>query len=257
MDRSAVDVLLFAGIYHSGFVYEPAIAAMIAGKLDLNARVEPRERKTVAFDVLNGGLGFLNACQIATELIASGGCETALVVASEIESNGPGCPVHPRGVVETGAALLLTRTAGESGFGDVVVSVHGEYLTDFEAYCAQRDGTSFVQVEQTGAFEEHLFDCIPAAVDRLLALEGLELTQIRWILPPQRSRAFIAELSRRMQLAPERVVDVTRPEGDLFTSALPHALEHVLVGGLARPGDLALLIDVAAGVQVGCALYRF
>jgi 3-oxoacyl-[acyl-carrier-protein] synthase III len=257
MDRSAVDVLLFAGIYHTGFVYEPAIAAMIAGALDLNARVEPRDRKTVAFDVLNGGLGFLNACQVATEMIASGGCETALVVASEVENNGRGCPARPRGVVETGAALLLTRTAGESaGFSDVVVSVHGEYLADFETYCAQRDGASFVQVEETGALDEHLFDCIPVAVDRLLALEGVDLTEVRWILPPQRSRAFISQLSRRMHLAPDRVVDVTRPEGDLFTSALPHALEHVLVGGLARPGDLALLIDVAAGVQVGCALYR-
>jgi 3-oxoacyl-[acyl-carrier-protein] synthase-3 len=116
---------------------------------------------------------------------------------------------------------------------------------------------SFVQVDGTGALEEHLLDCIPGAIDRLLALEGLELSQIRWIVPPQRSAAFISRLSRRMCLTRDRFVDVTRPEGDLFTSAMAHGLEHVLASGGARPGDVALLVDAAAGIQVGCALYRF
>ena len=44
---------------------------------------------------------------------------------------------------------------------------------------------------------------------------------------------------------------------DLYTSSLPHAADHAIRRQLVHPGDLALMLSVGSGIQVGCALYQF
>ena len=87
-DVSDIELLIFAGVTRTGYVSEPAIAAMVAGKMKMNDIIESEEdKKTFAFDVYNGALGFLNGCQIATEMIHAGKCRTAMVITSEVEIN--------------------------------------------------------------------------------------------------------------------------------------------------------------------------
>ena len=69
-ERGEIDVLLTAGVYRTGFLTEPAVASLLAGLLKVNeAPRTAHERKTFAFDILNGGLGFLNACYVASALL--------------------------------------------------------------------------------------------------------------------------------------------------------------------------------------------
>jgi 3-oxoacyl-[acyl-carrier-protein] synthase III len=46
-------------------------------------------------------------------------------------------------------------------------------------------------------------------------------------------------------------------ERDLYTSALPYAFQYVQEQQLVQPGDIGLIINVGAGIQVGCATYYF
>jgi 3-oxoacyl-[acyl-carrier-protein] synthase III len=258
-----VGVLIFSGVYRTDFIYEPAMASMIAGVLDFKSDVESADgRKTLAFDICNGGLGFLNACHAAAQMIHGEQCDAALVVASEVENNTAGCPEPPRGVAEAASAVLLSRTGPDAegvnrGFGGFLFRYYDEYLDDFQAYCAQQSGASFVRIETNGRLEEHYLECIPRTVEELLTLEGLEVSRVRWIVPPQRSSDFIGRLSQRMNVGKEKFVDVARPGKDLLTSSLGYALAHILEHGMAGPGDIAVLIDVGAGIQVGCAIYYF
>ena len=81
-----VDLLIFAGLYRTDQIIEPAIAALIAGDLGFNDdAIALTAEKTFAFDLVNGALGFLNACQVASSMIAAGAARTAMVVASEVE----------------------------------------------------------------------------------------------------------------------------------------------------------------------------
>lgn len=259
VDPADVGVLIFTGVYRTDFIYEPALAAMIVGALDLNARVESQtDKKTFAFDLCNGSLGFLNACHVATQMINAHDCEFALVVASEVEHNRSGCREKPRAIAETGSALLLGKSKNEPrGFGNFIFSYHCEHLGDFASHCAQERGTSFIQSNETGLLDEHYLECIPRTVQQLLQSEGVEVSQVRWILPPQRSTDFISMLGQRLNIERERFVDVVCSGKDLFTSAMPHALHHIIANKMVQPGDICLLIDVGAGIQVGCALYYF
>ena len=65
------------------------------------------------------------------------------------------------------------------------------------------------------------------------------------------------DLSRILKFPRENIVDVIIPGKDLFTSSLPYAISAVETGSKVQPGDIGLVINVGAGLQVGCAIYYF
>jgi len=58
-----IGLLIYSGVYRSEYILEPAYASLLAGKLNMNAIIsDPENKKTLAFDIFNGSIGFLNAC---------------------------------------------------------------------------------------------------------------------------------------------------------------------------------------------------
>ncbi|MEZ0364410.1 amino acid adenylation domain-containing protein [Mycobacterium sp. pUA109] len=257
LDRAALDLILYAGVSREDFLAEPAIAALVAGELAVNDDLEsPDQPKTFVFDVLNGAVGFLNACQVGAQLIGAGKADHAMVVAAEIENNraGTGHPLY--GLSETGSAVLLGRGDGTAGFGRFVFHHHPEYADALETYFQHRDGHSWLQIDRDPDLVAHYLDCIPAAVEELLKLEELDCSQIAAVLPPQLSGADRTELAARLNIPVSRFVDLA-VESDPFSSCLPYGLQQVWARRLVSPGDIALLVSVGSGVEVGCATYRF
>ncbi|PQM44772.1 3-oxoacyl-[acyl-carrier-protein] synthase 3 [Mycobacterium talmoniae] len=239
------------------FLCEPAIAALVAGELAVNDDLEsPDEPKTFVFDVLNGAVGFLNACQVGAQLIGAGKADHAMVVAAETENNraGNGHPMY--GMSETGSAVLLGRGDGTAGFGRFVFHHHPEYADALETYFQHRDGHSWLQIDRDPDLVAHYLDCIPAAVEELLKLEELDRAQIAAVLPPQLSGADRAELAARLNIPVSRFVDLG-VDADPFSSCVPYGLQQARTRRLVSSGDIALLVSVGSGVEVGCATYRF
>jgi phthiocerol/phenolphthiocerol synthesis type-I polyketide synthase C len=257
LDRGALGLIIHAGVYRDEYVSEPAIAALVAGELGVNDDLEsPDDPKTLAFDVLNGAVGFLNACQVGAQMIGAGKAEHAMVVASEVENNTPES-AHPLlGITETGSAMVLGHSDGTTGFGQFVCHHHPEHGRALSTYVQHRDGQSWLQIDRDPELEAHYLDTIPAAVEELLTLEGLDRSQIAVVFPPYLSVAGRAELAARIGIPTSRFVDVAA-DADLFTSSLPYALEHAWRHTRVSSGDVGLIVSVGSGVQVGCATYRF
>ena len=137
----------------------------------------PDGAKTLAFDVLNGAVGFLNACQVAAGMIGAGKAEHAMVVASEIENNTPESGYSRNGISETGSAILLSRSDGAEGFGRFVFRQHPEYREALATYTQQRDGQTWLQIERDPNLADIYVRCIPDAVKELLTVEGLPATR--------------------------------------------------------------------------------
>lgn len=264
LDRTDVNLLLSTGVYRTDFLMEPALAALLAGAIRTNdAPPNPDGKKTLAFDVVNSGLGLLNACALAAEMVRSRTVRTVLVAASEVENNATVVPDHLRGVRETASALMLTASPdGETGFGAMCFRTFPEHAKSLRIYGRMRQlriGENLVArlfVEQDPALADQFIACIEATVGSLLAAEGLRGEDISVVLPPQISPAFIAGLAARLGWAREKFVDVSAG-GDLFTSSLPFAFARLRETGLPKRGAVGLIINVGAGLQVGCALYHF
>ena len=257
LSRSQIDLLIYTGIYRHDVILEPAIAAILAGELDINAKTLT-QTPTFTFDIHNGAMGFLNACSVAVQMIGAEAARHVMVAASEIEYNRQSYPENLMGLQETGSAVILTESENnKTGFGHFVF----RYLTDHQAlYTANgvwKNERGFLDVHKHPDLELYLVDTIPSVVEELLTLERLDQTAIQYILPPQISPSFIAALSNHLQIPNATIIDATRGSNDLFTSSIPYAFRTALDRYGVRVGEVGLIISVGAGLQVGCAVYYF
>ncbi|GCE05927.1 non-ribosomal peptide synthetase [Dictyobacter aurantiacus] len=257
-ERGEIDLLIYSGVYRDDFLCEPAVAALVEGRLNINADIETQEdKKTFALDILNGGLGTLNACHAAIGLIQARRAHKALIVASEVENNRESYPVELAGVEETGSALLLESSPdGAIGFGHFVFKSFAEHQGALRSHSMVRDGKTVMHFERDPQLQLHYLRCIQETVAELLRQENLSLEQIRVILPPQISADFNSQLGRTLKVDARKVVTVAA-QHDLFTSSLAYTLQQVNDQQLAARGDIGLIIQVGSGLQVGCATYYF
>ena len=257
LDPTALGLLIHAGVYRDEFISEPAIAAFIAGDIGANDDIQGADgSKTLAFDVMNGGVGFLNACHVATQMIGAGKVEHAMVVASEVENNTPESGQQLLGVSETGSAAILTNSGSNAGFGRFVFHHDPEHADALSTYTRHDGVRTWLQIDRDPKLTAHYLDCIPAAVEELLELEGLHRSDIAHVFPPFLPAADRAELAKRFDIDSSRFVDLP-VESDPFTSSLPQGLEFAWQNRLVKPGDIGLIVSVGSGLQVGCTTYRF
>jgi 3-oxoacyl-[acyl-carrier-protein] synthase III len=257
LDRAAVGLIIHAGVYRDDFLSEPAVASLVAGELGINDDVQsPDGPKTLAFDVLNGAVGFLNACHVAAGMIGAGKAEHALVMASEIENNTPESGYPLNGISQSGSAILVGRSDGTEGFGRFIFQHHPEYSGALATYTQQQDGRCRLQIDRDPDLADLYLSCIPSAAKELLTLEGLDPSDVAVVLPPHLSPTALDELAAQIGIPRSRFVDLA-VDTDPFTSSVPYGLEHARRHRLVQPGDIALIVTVGSGVQVGCTTYRF
>ncbi|HEV8454772.1 MAG TPA: 3-oxoacyl-[acyl-carrier-protein] synthase III C-terminal domain-containing protein [Gemmatimonadales bacterium] len=258
-DRRDLGLLIYAGVYRSRFLSEPAIAALLAGELDVNAAMSAEDgRRTLAFDVFNGAVGFLSACYVAAAMIRAGKTVTAMIAASEVENNAGAFPSDLLGIEETGSALILDRARGRAaGFGPFLFKSFTEHEDAYTSQAINRDERPCLRFARDPDLKRYYLAAITSTVTELLASEGLAISGIARILPPQISADFLTRLGQALNVPPDRLVDAMPGDRDLFSSSLPYAFRWTLDRGLAQPGDVGLIITVGSGVQVGCALYYF
>ncbi|WP_433124977.1 3-oxoacyl-[acyl-carrier-protein] synthase III C-terminal domain-containing protein [Micromonospora sp. CA-240977] len=256
VSASDVDLLIHVGVYRTGMIAEPAIAAIAAGELGFDGSTAATG-EILAFDVTNGALGTLDGCRIAAELIRAGKADTAVVVASEVEQREPGA-AGPA-VARCGSAVLLRldadRASGFLGFHSRSVATPAP---DRGAWAMQDGGHNFIRATDRGepaaAYAEHL----PAVVAELLDRMRVGSDAIRAVVPPW----LPPPVERRLRdtwpvLGPRLVTLPPVSHGtDLFTSALPVGLRAVSAGGGVSPGELVVVVGASTGMEIGAALYR-
>lgn len=258
-DRHDVGLVVHTGVYRTDFLCEPAVATFLVGSLGLNqdpARL--RDYKTFAFDLLNGSVGFLQACYVALQAIRFGRMDAALVTASEIENNADR-PHLPRiGLSEVGSAAVLGRSTEDGpGFGNFVFTSQTEHLNSEVIYTQTFEGRACITIERDAEREQIYLDAVVAAVEELLAREGLSMSDVNVIVPPQISTGFVRKLAEKLHVPLERMLDAADSAGDLFTSSLPYAWHQGREQGRFHSGDIGLLLTVGSGVQVAAAVYYF
>ena len=258
--KKQIGLLAYSGVFRTEFVTEPAIAALLAGDLKMNDICNPdAPHKTLALDIFNSSLGFLNACYLACELARAGRLQQAMIVASEVENNAQVAPHDLLGLREMGSAVILHESEdGESGFQAFAFRYFHEFHDAVQVIGTWNErGRPYLVAACDDNLHRIYLDCIETSVAQFLKQQEVTTDDIRVLLPPQISPSFVAATGQRLGFGRERTVDVAIQGHDLATSSTPVALQAVRERRLASPGDLGLIVNVGAGVQVGCALYRF
>jgi 3-oxoacyl-[acyl-carrier-protein] synthase III len=257
--RDEVELILFAGVHRDGLLCEPAVAALLAGALGINHDgAGARGRRTLAFDLTSGGVGFLKACLAASRMIGSGRFRNALIVSAE--NPGPvdstGRPYHR--VVPSGAAVLLEDAAGRRpGFGRFAFRTHGEHSGRQSVRSCGRSGPPALMVTEDPELESIYLDCLVDCLGPLRTTGGLGApgTGLIPLSPfgPHFARKLVASLG-----LPEGCL-VTGLEHAGTTPTCGFARSWALVSSLRSPGPppTALFVQAGAGIEVAYAFYRF
>jgi len=130
-----IGLLIYSGVYRSEYLLEPAYASLLAGELSMNATSPGADgRTTLAFDVFNGSMGFLNSCYVAQQILAAGNCVNAMIVAAESENDTSLFTNEIVGFRETASALILaSHPLTDTGFSRFLFRYHVESINAYTA----------------------------------------------------------------------------------------------------------------------------
>ena len=138
--------------------------------------------------------------------------------------------------------MILGSTGGTAGFGQFVFHHRPENAEALTTYIRHEDGHSWLQIDREPKLTTHYLDAIPAAVEELLKLEGLESSDIAAVFPPH----LAARTSPKWPGA-----STSRARGSSKSTPTPtcsprrcrmrcdHARRHQQV----KPGDIGLIVS--------------
>jgi len=257
--KEDIGLLVSVSVYRDNYFCEPAFSNFVQNVLEINnVKTDSLAPKTLSFDVLNGAMGFLNACQLSSAMITSGKVKTALVVCGDLVNGNVSEKGDTPGFNPNGAAMLLAGGKnGASGFKTFKFKTFTQMQDTFESYMFHDKDHMTMIFKRDPAFEDMYLKAISIGVSEFLKKEAALLDDFDVIIPSQISSGFISKMADILGVKREKVIDVTQEDGDLFNASLPAAMNHIFKHNLQEKGKKALIVNVASGVQVGCAVYEF
>ena len=219
-----------------------------------------------AMDVNAACSGFMYALSIADKYIRCGDAKKVLVCGSEtltqvvnwqkrdtavLFGDGAGAVVLEAsdavGILSTHihangehADLLRTDTGISRGFGDMSKN---EYKPEVE----MKGNEVFKVAVRT----------LHRIVDETLGANGLEKSDLDWLIPHQANLRIIAATARMLDMDMDHVVVTVDRHGNTSAASVPLALDEAVRDGRIKRGDLMLLEAFGGGFTWGSALIRY
>lgn len=238
----------------------PSAAVLVAARLGaFNAG---------AFDVSAACAGFPYAVGLADGIVSTGQSDYVLVVG--VEKLSTWTDPTDRGtafIFADGAGAFLVGPADEPGIGPTVWGADGR---EFDAIVVEPNWQELRrQVQETGDFRwptlrmqgQKVFKwAVGSMVDvcyQALAAAGLTPEDIQLFVPHQANNRITDAMVRGLKF-PEHIV-VARDiilTGNTSAASIPLALDGLVADGLAKSGDLALMVGFGAGLAYAAQVVR-
>jgi 3-oxoacyl-[acyl-carrier-protein] synthase-3 len=227
-------------------------------------------RHAWGFDISAACSAFTYSLTTASQIVASGGVEHALVVGADVMSSiidyqdratcvlfgdGAGAVVVSASADEsTGAILDFEHEIDGSGGAALCMPAGGsrrpsshETIDGRMHYVKQDGGTVFkFAVRKTEEISR-----------RILERNGLTPEDLNLFVSHQANRRIIQSATEKLGVAPDKVIINIERFGNTTAATIPLALNDAVCSGRLKKGDLVLLASVGAGFTVGTVLLRW
>ena len=242
--REDIAHLIYCGQYRTDWVEEPSHAALISSELRLGS--DDRETPFLAFDVINGSLGWLHACFVASSLVRADR-QKSLVVSSEASS----VEATSLNIKSTGSAALLSEAQGDQGFCRFYFKSYLSYLRFREVKLNCETYPSRLEFQVHDRYEDYLLQCTRCAMIDYLKVVDETLASFDGYILPRPSPRFLSLLLDQLHLPSEKVLSDLHDK-DYFTANSAASMRPLVEGSR---GQKILVVEATAGIQVGIATY--
>ena len=98
---------------------------------------------------------------------------------------------------------------------------------------------------------------LDSVVDETLAANGLDKSDLDWLIPHQANLRIIEATAKRLDMSMDQVVVTVDKHGNTSSGSVPLALDAAVRSGRVERGQLLLLEAFGGGFTWGSALLRY
>jgi 3-oxoacyl-[acyl-carrier-protein] synthase-3 len=222
------------------------------------------------FDLSAACSAFTYSLTAASQIIASGGHQHALVVGADVMSSiidyrdratcvlfgdGAGAVVLSRVDDLSNGVILDYEHEVDGGGGDALCMPAGGSLRpashetiDERLHYVKQDGQTVFKFAVRKTEE---------IARRILDRNGLAPGDLDLFVSHQANRRIIQSATEKLGVAPEKVIINIERFGNTTAATIPLALNDAMCSGRLKKGNLVLLASVGAGFTVGAVLLRW
>lgn len=243
----------------------PSNAALIHAELGLAQYATP------AFDINASCLGFLAALDTLTWPLAAGRYRNILVVAADLASCGLNWDnLEASAIFGDGAAAVLLAKSQDQSESRILNSClktfsEGVHFCEIPAGGSRfhptritQDFSPLTKFHMDGKKVFRLASAhMPRFLENLLSGARMSMKDIDWIVPHQASHLAILHLQQRLNVDPNKVINIFAQYGNQVAASLPTALDIAIRDGRIKRGNNLLLLGTGAGLSIGGAVLKY
>ena len=225
--------------------------------------------KAPAFDLSAACTGFLYGLGVASQFIATGWANKALVVGGEVLSkivdwedratcvlfgDGAGAVVL-EATDEPDRGILSVAMHADGSYGDLIQKPGGGSLhpTTVETLA---QGLDFIKMKGNETFKVAVRSLAEVS-EQALAGCGKTAEDVDWFIPHQANRRIIDAVGQRLAIREGRTVVNIERYGNTSAASVPIALDELERSGDLKEGDLLLMSAFGSGLTWGSAAVRW
>ncbi len=215
-----------------------------------------------AFDLTAACAGFSYGLSIADQYIKTGMAKNVLIVGSEIISRFIDWTDRSTCVLfGDGAGAMILTASDQPGIHSTHLHANGQlkdllYVPsglparpeDYVRPTVNMQGNELFRV---------VINILSQIIDETLTVNGIDQSQIDWLIPHQANIRIIQAVAKKLQLPMEKVIVTIEDHGNTSAASIPLALDQGIRDGRVKRGDTLLFEGFGGGMAWGSALITY
>ena len=218
-----------------------------------------------AFDVQAVCSGFIYAMSVASSFVRTGQFRNVLVIGAETFSRLLDWTDRSTAVLfGDGAGAVILKAAPLNGEtaprGVLSTHLHSDGrhrdLLYVDGGPSRTRSVGHVRMVGREVFR-HAVNRLSEAVAEALAANGMEPSDVDWLVPHQANRRIIEAVRRKLDLDPQQVIVTIDKHANTSAASIPLALDTAVKDHRIKPNDVVMLEAMGGGFTWGAALLRW
>lgn len=224
-----------------------------------------------AFDMDATCLSFLNGLDVISYMVDAGRYQRVLLVATEIASAGLNwSDKESAALFGDGAAAVIIERSPEGSSSQIVHASLRTYSRGARFSEIAGGGTrlhaSNYKADQPEPYLFHMDGqaifrmasrLLPGFIGDMLQATGIQMEDFQLVIPHQGSAMAMRLIRKKLDIAEDRFMDITRNHGNTIAASIPMGLHEAIKQQRIQRGDRVLMIGTAAGLSLGGLIFDY